>query len=67
MSDPLETPWSSHPNAPKIPFKLYLAEKESLIGLFIAVIFYGAPARSRSSRLFDRSFQGSSLLYSASA
>ena len=41
MSEPQEMPWSSNPNAPKIPYDQYFSEKASLSGYFIASVLYG--------------------------
>lgn len=42
MSDSQKRPWSSNPNAPKIPYDLYFREKANFAGLFIGPILYGA-------------------------
>ena len=39
--------WSDNPNAPKVPYDLYLYEKAWFAGGFIASIFYGTPKTSR--------------------
>ena len=41
MSNPLETPWSNHPNAPQIPLWLYLGDKGTFAGVLIGTILYG--------------------------
>ena len=60
MSEPLETPWSSHPNAPQISSSVYIQEKEGFAGLSIGLITYGAlthtPAHLCSLCLFDPHF-----------
>ena len=41
MSGTQQKPWSNNPNAPKIPYDLYLAEKANLAGTLIAAVLYG--------------------------
>jgi len=41
MSDSQFEPWSSNPNAPKIWYDLYLAEKINFAGILIGSILYG--------------------------
>ena len=43
MSDAQPKSWSDNPNAPKIPYDLYFAEKASLAGTLIAAVLYGMP------------------------
>ena len=43
MPDLLETPWSNHPNAPKLAPWLYFLEKANFSGLIIGAILYGTP------------------------
>ena len=47
MSDAQTKPWSDNPNAPKIPYDLYFAEKASFAGTLIASILYGTPKPPR--------------------
>jgi len=42
MSDSQEQPWSDNPNAPQIPYGLYLLEKTWFAGTLISSILYGA-------------------------
>ena len=42
-SDSSEKPWSNNPNAPQIPYSLYLAEKSNFAGNLIGAILYGTP------------------------
>lgn len=41
MSDFQFEPWSNNPNAPKIPYGLYLLEKLNFAGILIGSILYG--------------------------
>ena len=41
MSNTQTKPWSDNPNAPKIPYGVYFAEKADFIGLFLSAILYG--------------------------
>lgn len=41
MSGSPEGPWSNNPNAPQIPYVLYVAEKSLLAGLILGAVFYG--------------------------
>ena len=41
MSESQEPPWSNNPNAPKIPYSLYLEEKADFAGMLIASVLYG--------------------------
>ena len=41
MSDLRFKLWSNNPNAPKIPYGVYLAEKGNLIGYLLSSILYG--------------------------
>lgn len=41
MPDPQQKPWSDNPNAPKIPYSLYVAEKADFAGILIGSILYG--------------------------
>ena len=43
MSDSQELPWSDGPNAPNIPYVLYLEEKSIFAGVLISSILYGMP------------------------
>ena len=43
MAETSQSPWSTNPNAPKIPHLQYLAEKENFIGNLAGSIFYGTP------------------------
>ena len=47
MSDSSEGPWSNNPNAPQIPYPLYLGEKESFAGTLIGSMLYGRPVYQR--------------------
>ena len=42
MSDSQEQLWSDNPNAPKITYALYFAEKSYFAGILLAAILYGA-------------------------
>ena len=42
MSGSQQKPWFDDPNAPKIPYKLYLYEKFSVAGNLVSAILYGA-------------------------
>ena len=42
MPDSQERPWSDNPNAPKIPYDVYYAEKTWFAGTLISSILYGA-------------------------
>ena len=52
MSDFQFEPWSDNPNAPKIWYGVYLAEKITFAGSFIESILYGMHSRSPSTRRF---------------
>ena len=41
MSDSQEIPWTDNPNAPKVPYYLYIEEKAYFAGILIASILYG--------------------------
>ena len=41
MADAQQKSWSNNPNAPKISYDLYFAEKASLAGTLIATVLYG--------------------------
>ena len=41
MSDTQQKPWSDNPNAPKVPYDVYFAEKSNFAGVLIAAVFYG--------------------------
>ena len=41
MSVSTEKPWSGDPNAPQIPFSLYIEEKEDFAGFLMGAISYG--------------------------
>ena len=41
MSSSQQTPWSNNPNAPKIPYHLYIQEKAYLVGALVCPILYG--------------------------
>ena len=44
MSDPWGPPWSNRSNAPQIPYRVYLAEKEVFVGnLAVGAVSYGTP------------------------
>ena len=43
MYDSQQKPWSDNPNAPKIPYHLYVQEKASFAGNTIGSILYGTP------------------------
>ena len=43
MYDSQQKPWSDNPNAPKIPYHLYVQEKASFAGNMIGSILYGTP------------------------
>ena len=49
MFDPQGAPWSDNPNAPKIPYNLYLEEKASFAGILISSMLYGAHFLTRLS------------------
>jgi len=51
MSDTQQKPWSDNPNAPKIPYDLYFAEKAYLAGNLIAAVLYGMPKTPPPIRL----------------
>lgn len=42
MSDSSEKSWSDSPNAPQVPYSLYLTEKEAFAGQLLGAMFYGA-------------------------
>ena len=46
MSNPQFKPWSDNPNAPKIPYALYLEERSYFAGTLIGSILYGTHKRS---------------------
>ena len=50
MSDSQERPWTNNPNAPRIPYGLYLEEKAYFAGILIASILYGTHNASRPTR-----------------
>ena len=41
MPDSRQTPWSNHPNAPKISRHLYILEKGNFAAVYIGTILYG--------------------------
>jgi len=41
MVNSQEPPWSNNPNAPKIPYSVYLEEKATLAGSLTSSILYG--------------------------
>ena len=43
MYDSQQKPWSDNPNAPKIPYHLYVEEKAGFVGYIIGTILYGMP------------------------
>lgn len=43
MSGSLGEPWSDNTNAPQIPYRLYLAEKENFAGALLTAVSYGTP------------------------
>ena len=47
MSDSQQKPWTDHLNAPKIPYGLYVREKEGFAGNLIGSILYGTHEDSR--------------------
>ena len=49
MSDSQERPWSDNPNAPRIPYWLYLQEKSRFAGVFLGSILYGTNKVSLST------------------
>ena len=51
MSNSTTTPWSDNPNAPKIPYALYLGEKAYFAGFLIGAIFYGTQTYVRRTIL----------------
>lgn len=57
MSESPEKPWSDKPNAPRVPYQLYLEEKELFAGTLINAILYGTQMPTfvyqHSSRPFD--------------
>ena len=56
MSNAAKTPWSDNPNAPMIPYALYLGEKAYFAGFLLGAIFYGAQTYVRLSTLILISF-----------
>lgn len=42
MAGSQEEQWANNPNAPKIPYDLYLQEKAYFAGLLVASLLYGA-------------------------
>ena len=46
MSDSRYKPWSNNPNAPKIPYSLYLEEEAYFVGTLIGSMLYGKRKRS---------------------
>ena len=58
MSNIQRKPWSDNPNAPKIPYDLYYAEKAYFAGILIASILYGVymrdPETPSPARLLNR-------------
>lgn len=51
MSDSQYKPWSDSPNAPKIPYSLYILEKDFFAGFIIGSILYGKRKVSLHVRL----------------
>ena len=41
-------PWSNDPNAPQIPYGLYLSEKENFAGVLLGAVSYGTPTDALS-------------------
>lgn len=42
MSGSQESPWTDNPNAPKVPYYLYIEEKAYFAGILVASILYGS-------------------------
>jgi len=47
MFDLQEGPWSDNPNAPKIPYNLYVEEKADFAGILISSMLYGTHSPTR--------------------
>ena len=64
MSDSQGEPWSDNPNAPRIPYQVYVHEKAIFAGDLIGAILYGTPktpylyVRPSALILFVRLVQG---------
>jgi len=50
MSNSHKQPWSNGPNAPKIPYSVYIEEKADFAGMLLASILYGAVHKTRPLR-----------------
>lgn len=60
MSDPWGESWSDNPNAPRIPYLLYVDEKSYFAGFLVGAILYGTQTRAPVSHFrFVRSIQHS--------